>query len=294
MTGRLWATAGLVVGAAVAVSSQAPQFRSSVEAVRVDVSVMRGTTPVSGLTVANFGLTDAGVPQSITGVSVDTVPLKITLVLDTSGSLAGERMADLIAATRGLVEVLKPEDSVAVLAFSEAAQLAVSATRDRPTVLKALGRLKAEGATALYDALFLALQLRDNTADGRSIALVFSDGRDTASWLSEANVIEAARRSGVVVQVVELATSGQRPSRSGASRALDRLADAGGGRRWSASSSRDLRELFVRVLEELRSRYLLTYFPKDVTREGWHDVKVTLKGARGDVIARPGYFVASK
>ncbi|MGE3490250.1 MAG: VWA domain-containing protein [Vicinamibacterales bacterium] len=292
--GRLWATAGLVVGAAVAVSSQAPQFRSRVEAVRVDVSVMRGTTPVSGLTAANFGLTDAGVPQSITGVSVDTVPLKITLVLDTSGSLAGERMADLIAATRGLVEVLKPEDSVAVLAFSEAAQLAVSATRDRPTVLKALGGLKAEGATALYDALFLALQLRDDTADGRSIALVFSDGRDTASWLSEANVIEAARRSGVVVQVVELATSGQRPSRSGASRALERLADAGGGRRWSASSSRDLRELFVRVLEELRSRYLLTYYPTGVAREGWHDVKVTLKGARGDVIARPGYFVAAQ
>ncbi|MGE0866042.1 MAG: VWA domain-containing protein [Vicinamibacterales bacterium] len=294
MMGRLWATAGLVVGAAVAVSSQAPQFRSRVEAVRVDVSVMRGTTPVSGLTAANFGLTDAGVPQSITGVSVDTVPLKITLVLDTSGSLAGERMADLIAATRGLVEVLKPEDSVAVLAFSEAAQLAVSATRDRPTVLKALGGLKAEGATALYDALFLALQLRDDTADGRSIALVFSDGRDTASWLSEANVIEAARRSGVVVQVVELATSGQRPSRSGASRALERLADAGGGRRWSASSSRDLRELFVRVLEELRSRYLLTYYPTGVAREGWHDVKVTLKGARGDVIARPGYFVAAQ
>lgn len=292
MMGRLWATAGLVVGAAVAVSSQAPQFRSRVEAVRVDVSVMRGTTPVSGLTAANFGLTDAGVPQSITGVSVDTVPLEITLVLDTSGSLAGERMADLIAATRGLVEVLKPEDSVAVLAFSEAAQLAVSATRDRPTVLRALGGLKAEGATSLYDALFLALQLRDNTADGRAIALVFSDGRDTASWLSEANVIEAARQSGVVVQVVELATSGQRPSRSGASRALDRLADAGGGRRWSASSSRDLRELFVRVLEELRSRYLLTYYPTGVPREGWHDVKVTLKGARGDVIARPGYFVA--
>ena len=74
-------------------------------------------------------------------------------------------------------------------------------------------------------------------------------------------------------------------------RVLDDLADAGGGRRWSASSSRDLRELFARVLEELRSRYLLTYSPTGVAREGWHDVKVTLKGARGDVIARPGYFV---
>jgi hypothetical protein len=69
------------------------------------------------------------------------------------------------------------------------------------------------------------------------------------------------------------------------------LAAAGGGRRWSAESSRDLRELFGRVLNELRSRYLLTYYPSGVERQGWHDVKVSLRNARGDVTARPGYFV---
>ena len=61
-----------------------------------------------------------------------------------------------------------------------------------------------------------------------------------------------------------------------------------------AQSSRDLRDLFGRVLNELRSRYLLTYTPKGGTREGWHDVRVTLKGARGEVTARPGYFIATQ
>jgi len=72
------------------------------------------------------------------------------------------------------------------------------------------------------------------------------------------------------------------------------LADAGGGRRWPAESSRDLRALFGRVLNELRARYLLTYYPAGVSREGWHDVKVNLRRARGAVTARPGYFVAAQ
>ncbi len=59
-------------------------------------------------------------------------------------------------------------------------------------------------------------------------------------------------------------------------------------------SSRDLRALFGRVLNELRARYLLTYYPVGVTRTGWHDLKVSLKGARGDVTARPGYFVSQQ
>jgi hypothetical protein len=57
-----------------------------------------------------------------------------------------------------------------------------------------------------------------------------------------------------------------------------------------ASRPRDLSELFGRVLNELRARYLLTYSPSN-TQPGWHDVKVRLKGARGEVTARPGYFV---
>ena len=65
-------------------------------------------------------------------------------------------------------------------------------------------------------------------------------------------------------------------------------------RRWSAESSRDLRVLFGRVLNELRARYLLTYYPAGVSRDGWHDVKVTLRRARGEVTARPGCFIAPR
>ena len=65
-----------------------------------------------------------------------------------------------------------------------------------------------------------------------------------------------------------------------------------GGRTWSATSDSQLRDLFWRALEEMRARYLLTYYPRGVQRPGWHAVKVTLKNGRADITARPGYFVA--
>jgi VWFA-related protein len=292
---RLW----VLVAAACAVSpialAQTPVFRSRVDAVRVDVSVMSGVRPVAGLTAANFALTDGGVPQTIDRVEVDTVPLSITLLLDTSGSMLGDPLTDLMAASRQLVEALKPGDGAALMTFNEPAELIVPVSDGRASLLTAIDSLKAEGATSLYDGLFLALQMRPEATDTRSVVLVFSDGQDTASWLSKSSLVEAIRRSGVVTHIVELMqVSTAMAPRAGVWRVLDELTDAGGGRRWSAESSRDLRELFVRVLEELRSRYLLTYYPTGVAREGWHDVKVTLKAARGDVIARPGYFVPSQ
>lgn len=289
---RLGAVVAVAVGVAPITLAQQPLFRSRVDAVRVDVSVMRGVRPVAGLTAANFVLTDGGVVQAIDRVEVDTVPLNIMLVLDTSGSMYGDRLTDLAAASRRLVQALEPDDAAALLTFNEPAELRVPMTRDREALLAAINGLEARGATSLYDGLFLSLQMRPDTTEARTVALVFSDGRDTASWLSRASLTEAIRRSGVVTHIVELLPEAARlAARSSVSGVLDGLADVGGGRRWPATSSRALQELFVRVLDEMRSRYLLTYYPTGVAREGWHDVKVTLKGARGDVIARPGYFV---
>ena len=74
---------------------------------------------------------------------------------------------------------------------------------------------------------------------------------------------------------------------------LQALTLQAGGRVWSAKSPRDLKPLFTQALEEMRARYLLTYSPNDPPKEGYHTLKVTLKNARGDVTARPGYFVAA-
>ena len=285
-----------VVAASIAVlrAEQQPTFRASVDVVRIDVSVMNGLNPVAGLKAANFVVTDNGVGQTLDSVSLDTVPLDLTLVLDTSGSLAGERLTHLIDALNALVKSLDPEDSASLLTFSEPVRLAVKPTRERAPLLAALTGLVAGGSTSVNDAIFLALQLRPADAgESRPVLLLFSDGRDTSSWLRSDHVIEATRRSGMLVHVVELVADewlGARGVEVRPSAFMGALADTGGGRRWFARSSRDLRELFGKALNELRARYLLTYSPNGVSREGWHDVKVTLKNTRGEVTARPGYF----
>ena len=288
------ALAAAVVSIAVLGAEQQPTFRASVDVVRIDVSVMNGLNPVTGLKAANFVVTDNGVLQTLDSVSLDTVPLDLTLVLDTSGSLAGERLTHLIDALNALVRSLGPEDTASLLTFSEPVRLAVKPTRERAPLLAALTGLVADGSTSVNDAIFLALQLRPvDAGDSRPVLLLFSDGRDTSSWLRSDHVIEATKRSGMLLHVVELVADewlGARGVEVRPSAFMGALADTGGGRRWFAKSSRDLRELFGKALTELRARYLLTYSPNGVSREGWHDVKVTLKNMRGEVTARPGYF----
>ena len=288
------ALAAVAVSIAVLRAEQQPTFRAGVDVVRIDVSVMSGLNPVAGLKAANFVVTDNGVLQTLDSVSLDTVPLDLMLVLDTSGSLAGERLTHLIDALNALVKSLGPEDTASLLTFSEPVRLAVKPTRERAPLLAALTGLVADGSTSVNDAIFLALQLRPaDTGESRPVLLLFSDGRDTSSWLRSDHVIEATRRSGVLVHVVELVADewlGARGVEVRPSAFMGALADTGGGRRWFANSSRDLRELFGKALNELRARYLLTYSPNGVSREGWHDVKVSLKNTRGEVTARPGYF----
>jgi VWFA-related protein len=296
---RPWIAAVLICAAvAFLEADQQPVFRAGVDVVRIDVSVMNGLNPVAGLKPENFVVTDNGVAQPVDSVSLDTVPLNLMLVLDTSGSLSGERLTHLIEAVNSLVKSLSADDAASLVTFSEPVRLALKATKDRAPLAAALGGLTAEGMTSVNDAIFLGLQLRPADAgESRPVLLLFSDGRDTSSWLRSDHVIEATKRSGMLVHVVELVAEqwmGGRRFEARPSAFLGRLADTGGGRRWFAESSRDLRELFGKALNELRARYLLTYSPTGVSRDGWHDVKVTLKNARGEVTARPGYFAAAQ
>ena len=277
----------LAIAAALAVQAapQAPPpavFRSGIEVVELDVSVTRGGQPVQGLTARDFALTDNGVAQDVDSVMLDRLPLSVTLVLDTSTSVAGDRLAHLVQAGDGLVSALRPDDRVALVTFSHLVDLRVPMTEDKPAVRDALHNITGLGATALRDAveLALALQPHDRT---RPLMLIFTDGLGTTSWLAEDAVVDTARRVGVVIHAVRVESD----------RFLERLAESSGGRTWSATSDRQLRELFTSALDEMRARYLLTYTPKGVARAGWHELKVRLRNGRADVTARPGYFVAA-
>jgi VWFA-related protein len=275
----------LVVALLAAQLASAPQttFRSGVEVVELDVSVTRGGVPVAGLTARDFALTDNGAAQEVASVTLERLPLSVTMVLDTSQSVAGERLQHLVQAGTALTAALHSEDRAALVTFSHAVDLRVPMTRDLTAVRDALGAMNGNGATALRDAVHLALQLqpRDQT---RPLLLVFTDGHDTASWLTEDAAIDSARRAGVVIHVVRVESDAF----------LDKLTQISGGRSWSATSDRQLQDLFTKALDEMRARYLLTYTPRGVRQPGWHELKVKLKNGSADVTARRGYFVAEQ
>jgi VWFA-related protein len=300
------ARAALLIALALLVPQRA--FRSGVDIVRVDVSVMRGRTPVAGLKAENFVLTDNGVPQDVDSATLDNLPISVSLVLDVSGSVAGEELTHLIDAGQQLVRSLHQDDRASLITFSQQVLLNVPLTGDVSAVGKALAGLEGNGATSMNDAIHVAMNLRPLDTS-RAVIIVFSDGAANLSWSRPEPLIDEVKKTGVVIHAIELQlddAAALRPKSpallsqgfiaSGRERVpvLQALTLEAGGRVWSAKSSRDLKTLFTQALEEMRARYLLTYSPKAVPQNGWHTLKVSLKNARGDVTARPGYFVTGR
>jgi VWFA-related protein len=284
---RLLAAGVLIATVPLAASQQpqAPVFRGGIDIVRLDVSVVRNGRPVRGLTAADFVVTDNGAQQVVESVVVDQLPLSVQLVLDISGSVIGDRLQHLIAAADGLVAALRPGERAGLLTFSHQFRVPVQMTSDLASVRAALPALVGEGRTALRDAVLLAIATRHDEG-ARPLVLVFSDGVDNASWLSEDAVLESARRVGVVIHVVRV--SGQEITWS---KFVEQVVDTSGGRVWSARSDADLQRLFTAALDEMRGRYLLSFSPQRPLRPGWHALRVRLRNGGGDITARSGYFV---
>ncbi len=302
------AAAALAISA-IAASPAAPQqtFRVGVDAVRVDVLVTDGNRPVGGLTAGDFELRDSGVPQRIEAVDLGGVPLSVMLALDTSVSVWGQPLQNLKEAASAVVGLLTPSDRAAVLTFSGALQLKTSWTSDRAQLHAAVSAARSTGATSLHDAAYAAMTFRDDRP-GRALVLIFSDGDDTSGWLSAQAVLDIARRNDAVVYAVGVSRPGVRGAgyrvdfRSGVQPPIPRvagpalmepflhaLAEETGGTYIDAQQSDRLRETFVRIVTEFRSRYLLTYTPQSVDAGGWHPIEVRLKSKKGKVTARRGY-----
>ena len=289
--------------------ADAPQvYRVAVDGVRVDVLVSEGRRSVRGLTAANFELRDRGVVQTIDSVSFEDVPLSLMLLLDTSASVRGTSLTHLKQAASTVIERLLPDDRAALMTFNGVVSLDCDWTGDRSQLQTAIDRVEAGGATALHDAAYAALMLRDSSP-GRPLVLIFSDATDTASWLPGARVVELAQRHDAVVYVVTLRGPETRPlgyladftsgiqarpeNLAGAAfkeSFVDRLAAESGGSVLQAEGSADLRNTFEKIVTEFRSRYVITYTPRGVETSGWHPLQVTIKGRSGRVAARRGYL----
>jgi VWFA-related protein len=263
-------------------AQQSPAFSSKVEAVRVDVLVTDNGQPIRGLSPGDFEIVDNGVPQVVDLVSFDEVPLNVILALDMSDSVAGDRLDQLRGAGGRVLAALKTGDQAALVAFSHAVQLGARLTADVASVQAALASAQSSGQTALVDGTYAGIMVGESDA-GRALLIVFSDGVDTSSWLRADAVLDTARRADVVVYGVSV-VSRLKPE------FLREITSLTGGRLFEIEKTTNLASTFLGILDEFRHRYLVSYTPKGVSKDGWHKLDVRVRNRRATIKARPGYL----
>jgi Ca-activated chloride channel family protein len=292
LRGHRAAIGGVVVALAVAaalatapgssLAAQQASFSARVDSVRVDIDVRRNNVPVSGLTAEDFEVLDNGVRQKVELVASTALPVSVVLALDTSASLDPEERTHLVAAGTRAIDALRPTETAALLTFSDRVAIHSTFTADAAMLRTLVAAPMRSGDTALYDAAHAAMLL-GTSAPGRSLVILFSDGDDTASFLTDDDVAEAAQRTGSVVCVVMIGGEG---------RLLQRLANTTGGLFVKETSLDRVAARFAEILDSFRNRYLVSFTPTGVTGEGWHKLTVRVKGG-GSVRARAGYWAGA-
>jgi Ca-activated chloride channel family protein len=284
MSRCLLLVAAVVLCTALGVAQQ-PAFSSRIDAVRVDVLVTENGRVVRGLGPADFEIFDNGVRQTVDLVSFDQVPLNVILSLDVSDSVAGERLEELRTAGNRLLDGLTRDDQAALIAFSHVVQLGARLTPDLTRVREMLSSVRGSGMTALIDGTYAGIMAAESDA-GRALLIVFSDGVDTSSWLRSEAVLDTAKRADVVVYGVSV-VSRLKPE------FLRDAATLTGGRLLEIEKTANLASTFSSILDEFRQRYLVSYTPTAVARDGWHKLDVAVKNRRATIKARPGYLAGS-
>ena len=273
----------LVAAAAFpAARPQNPTFSSKVEAVRLDVLVTQDGKPVQGLGAADFEILDNGVRQTVDIASFEQMPLNVVLTFDLSGSIVAERLGNLREASHVVVDGLKKDDQAALVMFNTRVRVNPGLTSDTGAVKAAIDLAEPSGETSLIDASFAGMMVAESDV-GRGLVIVFSDGLDTSSWLQPKAVLDVAKRSDAVVYAVSAGLARR-------SDFLGDLTDQTGGRLFQIESTHSLSAVFQEVLDEFRQRYLVSYSPAGVSKEGWHQLTVRVKGRSAIVRARPGYL----
>ena len=294
----------IVLAAAGALSAarpplQPPVFKTGALTVSVNAVVKKGNRPVAKLTAKDFRLTDNGVEQKIEAVSIESVPVDVSLFLDTSGSTAG-KLDDMKRDVQGIIRMLRPGDRFRLLTIADSVDEPVPWVPAGTAVN--LSFTAVGGISLVHDALVAALLHRPE-ADRRHLVVGMTDRRDCGSVVSSEQLRELASRSEAVLHLVDQSGSGgdlsyrvrtcsPRGRPDGPNIIAEAAARTGGTLHdpsylFGSSVLRAFRTIF----DEFRQSYVLRYSPSGITRGGWHAIAVQVPAMSGVTIrARQGYF----
>ncbi len=291
------ATFGFTVALLLTVSLGAQStFKHDVTLVRLLVSVKNQAGDVVGsLAKDEFEVFDCDAKQEIAVFDRQTAqPLSVSVLIDASGSTLKDvryETGSIAKFFKALIKEGNPKDSAALYSFNYEVKLLHDFTRDLNTLVDQLAKIKPTAGTSLYDAVHFAghaLQGRE----GRHVMVIVSDGGDTTSYYKYHDALEAAQKADAVIYgIIVVPISSDAGRNIGGEHTLVQFGQNTGGRVFYPTVA-SLDKAFGEILLDLRTQYLLGYYPKDLPKDAklFHPVTVHVKRADLRVLTRSGYY----
>jgi Ca-activated chloride channel family protein len=298
----------LLASVAIAAGRQ-PQFKSGVEVVYLDVTVQAPDgSIVRGLAKDDFLVYDEEVLQDVAVFSDEPAPISVGVLVDTSGSMTGERMASAIRAADALGRSLQPGDLWSISTFDSTRRTMITWRPYHPAIVNSLRAMPTSGGTELFRAVADMVPYMKDTPHRKRAMLLMTDGIDNSIIAasrdgrrdpfeapgpreSSARTEAALREGEVLLYALGVNVAG----RSGAVHvpSLQRLAEPTGGSVIIASTVREVEAAAQRVAEELRQQYTLGFYPQNAGSKTYHRLRVTTRHPDYRVRTRAGYLTVN-
>ncbi len=266
-----------------------PQFMEEVNVhlVELPTTVIANGHPLNSLAESAFKVLDEGKPVKIAKFEhVANLPLSIGMAVDTSGSMQPRMGEAQRSGAEFFKNVLKPGDKAFLVSFDTQPQLIQKWSPKLGDLDAALSKLRAEESTALYDAIVYSLY-NFLGVKGQKALVVITDGADTSSKFSFDQAVEYARRAAVPIYAIAI---GMRPTDIDIKYKLSKFCAETGGNIYTIENASQLGQIYKDIQNELRSQYVLGFYPPDGVKPGgkWHDVSVQVSEGRAKTIH--GYY----
>jgi Ca-activated chloride channel family protein len=273
------------------------QIRVQVSLVRVLATVKNPAGELVGaLNKEDFEILDNGVAQQVAVFERQTEqPLSVSMMVDASGSTAKDLKYETDSVARffkALFAEGNPKDSVALYSFNYQVTLHNFFTHNQAPLEHSLRLIQGEAGTSLYDAIYLASKELENR-DGRKVMVIVTDGGDTTSVKDFHAALDSAQLANASIYPVLVVPITNDAGRNlGGEHALTTMAAGTGGRVFQPTLGPGLDAAFSEIIKDLRTQYMLGYYPKNVplTKNRFHHLQVRAKRPDLRVTARNGYY----
>jgi Ca-activated chloride channel family protein len=285
-------------------TNQEPQSEPTTT-IRVDVNLINvfvtvtdeHGAPIGGLTKENFALKEDGREQKIAVFDKESaLPISIALAIDTSLSTRHDLPLEQASAKRFAHAIVRPVDAMSVYSFSEVVREATPGyTADLRRIDQGIDHVHLGASTAVYDAVYVASRSLDKRK-GRKVLVLITDGEDVDSKVEYKEALRAAQEAeALIYSIIIVPIEASAGREIGGEHALIQLSDDTGGKYYYATSSTQLDDAFRKISDELRTQYLLAYYPSQRTSFAEFrriEVKVTgvPEAAAYRVRHRAGYY----